>query len=254
MPAGLCGCSLPFNTSVARYSRKRKEPRIHLNNNCTMNSATPPSPPPLLLLLLLLLCNSNAAAASAAGVVTILHNDPSPVIDRATAARFGVHGGFETGNAVQVGAEFHLFVGERAPPTTYPWKMGWTTQLGHWMSTNDGAAWTRVETVLPFGAWSAMPYYDSTPSAAAGRWKILYCNESDATTRTAVAANPGMGSVSHAQAWSFSTYNPSPKTYSISNPWKANGSWNVFLDHGQFNRPTEPLVVGRWFYFTSYHT
>lgn len=37
----------------------------------------------------------------------------------------------------------------------------------------------------------ARPYYDATP----GRWKIFYCNESDATTRTAVATNTGMSSM-----------------------------------------------------------
>ena len=80
-----------------------------------------------------------APVGPAAGVVTVVHSHPTPVIDRATAAKFGVQGGFETGNALKLNGTYHLFYGERAPPTTYPWKMGWTTQIGHWTSP-DGLA------------------------------------------------------------------------------------------------------------------
>ena len=79
------------------------------------------------------------APSTAAGVVTVVHSHPTPVIDRTIAAQFGVFGGFETGNALKLNGTYHLFYGERAPPTTYPWKMGWTTQIGHWTSP-DGLA------------------------------------------------------------------------------------------------------------------
>ena len=79
------------------------------------------------------------APSATASVVTVVHSHPTPVIDGATAASFGISGGFETGNALKLNGTYHLFYGERAPPTTYPWKMGWTTQIGHWTSP-DGLA------------------------------------------------------------------------------------------------------------------
>lgn len=48
------------------------------------------------MLVLLLFVGGVAGAAS---VVKHVHSDPTPVIDQATAAKYGVHGGFETGNA-----------------------------------------------------------------------------------------------------------------------------------------------------------
>ena len=111
---------LATEEDVAQEKKKGKNPCRH-------------NMPPLLLLGLLF------PPSAAAGVVTVVHSHPTPVIDRATAAKFGVKGGFETGNALKLNGTYHLFYGERAPPTTYPWKMGWTTQIGHWTSP-DGLA------------------------------------------------------------------------------------------------------------------
>jgi hypothetical protein len=180
--------------------------------------------PPLLLL---------AAAAMAKPVVTVVESYAKPVISRGDAAAAGVLGGFETGNAIKLNGTYHLFYGERSPPTTYPWKMGWTTRVGHWTSRNR-LDWHRLETVIDEGMWSTMPWYDT----AAARWKIFYCNETDRTTRTAVAANSGRDSIERSQSWSWSEEQPSMPTYSISNPFRVQvrgrGQWQVFLDHRMF--------------------
>ena len=49
--------------------------------------------------------NANPDAATPdGGVVTVVSSDPAPVIGRETAARFGVLGGFETGNVIKASA------------------------------------------------------------------------------------------------------------------------------------------------------
>ena len=75
-----------------------------------------------------------------------------------------------------------------------------------------------------------MPWFDT----AARRWKIFYCNETDGTTRTAVASNEGMDSLSHPNSWTWSDEQPSQKTYSISNPFEVGGKSYVFLDYRLF--------------------
>eukprot|EP01043_Picozoa_sp_COSAG02_P058854 COSAG02_NODE_7395_length_3036_cov_1.262853_5_plen_450_part_00 len=166
--------------------------------------------------------------------VTVVESYPQPVIGRELAASFGVLGGFETGNVIKEDGKYHMFYGEKASPTTYPWKMGWTTAIGHWVASAATGPWTRLETVLPAGdMWSPMPWFDD----ASSRWKIFYCNETDRSTRTATAANAGRGSINEPQNWTWTDkdHAPSPDTYSISNPWEAaDGSWNVFLDWGLF--------------------
>ena len=89
---------------------------------------------------------------------------------------------------------------------------------------------SRLETVIPAGMWSTMPWFDT----AARRWKIFYCNETDGTTRTAVASNEGYDSLSRPNRWSWSEEQPSQKTYSISNPFEVGGKSYVFLDHRLF--------------------
>jgi hypothetical protein len=180
-------------------------------------------------LLVLGLCSHALAAAP---FVTVVESAPTPVIGRELAAKFGVLGGFETGNAVKHSdGSYHLFYGEKSNPTTYAWKMGWTDKIGHWVSMNKGATWTRLETVIQKASlWSTMPFFDE----GADRWKLFYCNESVGDTRTAVAALSGRDSISKPQNWTFSAdVHPSRKTYSISNPFKpdaANGNYTVFLD------------------------
>ena len=44
--------------------------------------------------------------------------------------RFGVLGGFETGNAIKENGVYHLFYGEKADPTTYPVRDGELLALG----------------------------------------------------------------------------------------------------------------------------
>jgi hypothetical protein len=183
-----------------------------------------------------------AAAAAALGpptgveagkFVTVIESHPTPVIGRELAASFGVLGGFETGNVIKENGTYHMFYGEKASATTYPWKMGWTTQIGHWVAPKAAGPWTRLETVLSEGMWSTMPWYDE----AASRWKIFYCNETDRTTRTATASESGRDSINAAQNWTWTDkeHAPSPDTYSISNPWQtADGRYQVFLDWGQF--------------------
>ena len=182
-------------------------------------------------------------------VFTIASTVATPVIGRATAAGAGVHGGFETGNAFKDrSGTYHLIYGEKSGNTTYPWKMGWTNQIGHWTSRDGGVSWERLETVMQGASlWSTMPFFDPVSD----RWKIFYCNESVGDTRTATATVAGEGSISAAQSWSFpecgrpTSDNPCPtalgpskpsvNTYSISNPFQAaadNGNWSVFLDHG----------------------
>ena len=75
-----------------------------------------------------------------------------------------------------------------------------------------------------------MPWFDT----AARRWKIFYCNETDGTTRTAVASNEGYDSLSRPNRWSWSEEQPSQKTYSISNPFEVGGKSYVFLDYRLF--------------------
>ena len=59
-------------------------------------------------------------------VVTVVESRAMPVIGRETAAAAGILGGFETGNVIkEPDGMYHMFVGEKANPTTYPWKMGW---------------------------------------------------------------------------------------------------------------------------------
>ena len=41
-----------------------------------------------------------------------------PVISRAIASSAGILGGFETGNAIKQDSVYHLFLGEKASPTT----------------------------------------------------------------------------------------------------------------------------------------
>jgi hypothetical protein len=176
-----------------------------------------------------------------AGWVTVVDAVPTPVINRSTSKRFGVLGGFETGNAIADDyGMLHLFYGEKTGNTTYPWKMGWTDRIGHWTSTDGGLNWSRLETVMAKASlWSSMPFFD----ASDGRWKLFYCNESVGDTRTAVAANKGRDSIRSAQNWTFPTcghdcppsVHPSINTYSISNPFRPNGlggNFTVFLDHG----------------------
>lgn len=115
-----------------------------------------------------------------------------------------------------------------------PWKMGWTSQIGHWTAKVATGPWSRLETVIARGdMWSTMPWFD----AEADRWKIFYCNETDHSTRTATAANRGKSSINAPQSWTWTDklHAPSPATYSISNPWQATDSkWQVFLDWGLF--------------------
>ena len=60
------------------------------------------------------------APASSRPIVEVIEATPVPIIGQALANQFGVRGGFETGNAVRDDAGgYHLFLGERAPPTTY---------------------------------------------------------------------------------------------------------------------------------------
>jgi hypothetical protein len=156
-----------------------------------------------------------------------------PVINRATAAAFGVLGGFETGNVIKENGAYHMFYGEKGSATTYPWKMGWTTAIGHWTAAAAAGPWSRLETVIDRGMWSTFPWFD----AQADRWKVFYCNETDRTTRTATGSVAGRGSIAAPQNWTWTdkAHAPSAPTYSISNPFKANdGSWNVFLDWGMF--------------------
>ena len=183
-----------------------------------------------------------ADCAAAHGWVTVADAVHTPVIDRSTAKRYGVLGGFETGNLVDDGTGMlHLFYGEKSENTTYPWKMGWTDQIGHWTSSNGGLNWTRSETVLEQASlWSSMPFFDASDD----RWKLFYCNESAGDTRTAVATVRGRGSIRAPQTWTFPTCgpdcppsaHPSINTYSISNPFQPTGAavgsnYTVFLDH-----------------------
>ena len=91
---------------------------------------------------------SSVAVAQAGKYVTVVESYPQPVIGRELAASFGVLGGFETGNIIKEDGAYHMFYGEKANPTTYPWKMGWTTGVGHWVSPAATGPWTRLETVL----------------------------------------------------------------------------------------------------------
>eukprot|EP01044_Picomonas_judraskeda_P015875 COSAG03_NODE_2734_length_2490_cov_1739.109996_1_plen_131_part_10 len=98
--------------------------------------------------LMAVLVSSVAVLAQAGKYVTVVESHPQPVIGRELAASFGVLGGFETGNIIKEDGAYHMFYGEKANPTTYPWKMGWTTGVGHWVSPAATGPWTRLETVL----------------------------------------------------------------------------------------------------------
>lgn len=174
-----------------------------------------------------------------AGVATVVDANPLPVIGAELAHEFGVWGGFETGNAIKVNGSYHLFYGERALNTTYPYKMGWTTRIGHWASDSARSGWRRVETVDERRSlWSVMPVFDES----ADRWKLFYVNEeSGARAGVLVAQTAGYGALAGAAGWApdNSTQGdlyPSGATYSVSNPFRAgpDKAWTVFVDIGGY--------------------
>ena len=125
-----------------------------------------------------------------------------------------------------VDGSYHLFYGERAPNTTYSWKMGWTTQTGHWASTDKGMSWSRVETVARGGLWSTMPLWDPVDDV----WKLFFVDESTGRGMPGVmvAGNKGPSSLSTPQNWTKLHFNLTTPTFSVSNPFEVGGAYYIF--------------------------